>query len=990
MRVRTISSWALTLAITAVVACELPTRPPVSTDALAQLAVSPKVLTLQQYQAADFTAVGFTPAGDTANVAISWTTTSGSITDTSSNSGKHVGRYRAGSDTGKVKVVAKGKPGEPSDTAVVTVTPATVATVAVSPAAASLAVGQTVQLVATPQDADGNPLSGRVVTWASTNPGVATVNGAGLVTAVAAGAATVTVACEGQSNAVAITVTMVPVASVAVSPPSANLTVGQTTQLTATPKDANGNPLSGRTVTWSTSNAAVAAVSGTGLVTGAVAGTATITASSEGRNGTAAITVTLVPVASVSVSPAVATVLVTQTVQLTATPKDINGSTLAGRAVSWASSAPAVATVSGSGLVTAVAAGAATITATSEGKSGTATVSTTVVPVATVAVNPASTSRFVGQTAQLAVATKDSAGNVLTGRTVTWASSSTTVATVSAGGLVTARAAGSATITATSEGKSGTAAVSVTVVPVASVSVSPASSTMSVGGTTQLTATPKDSAGNALTGRVVTWASSAPAVATVSGSGLVTAVAAGAATITATSEGRSGTAAVTVTATVTNPGTVTNLTVAGVTTNSVTLSFTEVTNGAGQPASYAVRWDAGALSWPSATDVAQGTCTVPMAGTTIGAARSCTVLGLSAGTSYQFQLVAFRGTLDIDAVFGAFSNVASGTTSASTAPVASVTVSPATAGVLVGGTQQFTGTLRDASGNVLTGRTITWSSSSLSIATISVGGLASGLVAGTATITATSEGRSGTATLTVSVTPPPPPPGSWPNEPAGFTLVTDEPFNALVENGWHQVQRQTTNGSGLFITTDLTAPLSASSVLDFKFAAGYTGGSEPGVEYYNPSSPVKETYFAFWWKPSNPWQNHSGSGVNKLAFLFPSAGTCIYIMMFSEGGSYTMQVEPEFSGDVRRLAPNRTATPVALGQWHRVEWYVKYSSNGSSRDGVTRWWLDGVLQGEYSDLQMPGDAGFSEYQLAPTWGGINGTKTETDHYWYDHARISKR
>jgi len=59
---------------------------------------------------------------------------------------------------------------------------------------------------------------------------------------------------------------------------------------------------------------------------------------------------------------------------------------------------------------------------------------------------------------------------------------------------------------------------------------------------------------------------------------------------------------------------------------------------------------------------------------------------------------------------------------------------------------------------------------------------------------------------------------------------------------------------------------------------------------------VKETYFAFWWKPSNPWQNHSGSGVNKLAFLFPSASGCIYIMMFSEGGSYTLQVEPEFSG----------------------------------------------------------------------------------------------
>jgi hypothetical protein len=158
----------------------------------------------------------------------------------------------------------------------------------------------------------------------------------------------------------------------------------------------------------------------------------------------------------------------------------------------------------------------------------------------------------------------------------------------------------------------------------------------------------------------------------VNGSALVTGVAAGTVTITATSEGHSGAAVVTVTATVTNPGSVTNLTVASVTTNSVTLSFAEVTNGAGQPASYDIRWMAGTLSWAAATGVAQGTCAVPMAGTAIGATRSCTVMGLASGTAYQFQLVAFRGTLNVDAVFGALSNVASGMTTGSTAPLDTV------------------------------------------------------------------------------------------------------------------------------------------------------------------------------------------------------------------------------------------------------------------------------------------------------------------------------
>jgi acid phosphatase len=81
------------------------------------------------------------------------------------------------------------------------------------------------------------------------------------------------------------------VASVTVSPPSASVQVGQTAQLTATPKQASGASLGGRVVTWSTSDSTVARVSATGLVTGRAAGSATVTATSEGKTGTSAITV---------------------------------------------------------------------------------------------------------------------------------------------------------------------------------------------------------------------------------------------------------------------------------------------------------------------------------------------------------------------------------------------------------------------------------------------------------------------------------------------------------------------------------------------------------------------------------------------------------------------------------------------------------------------------------------------------------------------------
>jgi len=364
----------------------------------------------------------------------------------------------------------------------------------------------------------------------------------------------------------------------------------------------------------------------------------------------------------------------------------------------------------------------------------------------------------VGQTGQLTATPKDASGATLTGRVVTWASSNTAVATVNGTGLVTGVAAGSATITATSEGKNGTAAVTVSVVPVASVTVAPATASIPVGQTGQLTATPKDASGATLTGRVVTWASGNTAVATVSGTGLVTGVAAGSATITATSEGQSGSAAITVTAVVTNPGTVSDLAVASVTDSSVAVSFTEVNDGTGQPASYDIRYTVGAMSWGFATPVPRGSCTTPVAGSAIGAKRTCTVLGLASSTGYQFQLVAFRGVLNGVAVFGGLSNVASGTTAVNPnpAPVASVTLTPATTSVSVGQAVQLTATPKDVNGTALTGRVITWSSSVTGVATVSALGLVTSVAVGSTTITATSEGVNGTAVVTVTVPPPPP------------------------------------------------------------------------------------------------------------------------------------------------------------------------------------------------------------------------------------------
>lgn len=272
--------------------------------------------------------------------------------------------------------------------------------------------------------------------------------------------------------------------------------------------------------------------------------------------GTGVIQPPPTPVAtSVTVSPATTSLLVNATQSLAATVKDQSGNVMSDQLIEWSTNSPGIAIVSSGGVVTGVGAGTATITATSSGKTGTASVGVSAPPpptpvVATVTITPATPSVVAGATVALSATVKDAQGNVMPGQTVTWTTSSASVATVNASGIVTGVTAGSATITATSSGKSGTAVLTVTAQPpvVTSVTVSPPTASIAVGATVALSATVKDALGNTMTGQPVSWSTSNVGIAAVNSTGLVTGVSAGPATVTATSSGKSGTSSVTVTA----------------------------------------------------------------------------------------------------------------------------------------------------------------------------------------------------------------------------------------------------------------------------------------------------------------------------------------------------------------------------------------------------------------------------------------------------------
>ncbi|MCU0634214.1 MAG: Ig-like domain-containing protein [Gemmatimonadaceae bacterium] len=254
---------------------------------------------------------------------------------------------------------------------------------------------------------------------------------------------------------------------------------------------------------------------------------------------------------TVSIAPsAVPNLEVGTTSQLAATVS--GGAASIVRTVTWASSADAIIRVSSSGLVTAVAPGQAVITAAADAdRSRTAQVTVIVnAPrISNIALNAAAGTLLVGQTTTVTASV--TATGQGTNTRVRFTSNAPSVATVTTAdgivGTVTAVGRGDAQITATSEldaTRTATVTIRVTETRVASLVVSPTADSVALGQTRALTATARDSAGVVLTGRPITWTSSATNVATVSSTGVVTPVAPGVTTVTASVPVETGSAQV--------------------------------------------------------------------------------------------------------------------------------------------------------------------------------------------------------------------------------------------------------------------------------------------------------------------------------------------------------------------------------------------------------------------------------------------------------------
>jgi hypothetical protein len=212
--------------------------------------------------------------------------------------------------------------------------------------------------------------------------------------------------------------------------------------------------------------------------------------------------------------------------------------------------------------------------------------------------------------------------------------------------------------------------------------------------------------------------------------------------------------------------------------------------------------------------------------------------------------------------------------------------------------------------------------------------------------------------------------------------VADEPFDALPAPGWAVANNQARLAG---ITAVPDAPYSPANALQLSYPRGFAGGKAAATMFRSlPDS--RRVYVGLWWKANPDWQGHIANA-NKLQFLFTRTGGNLTIGIYGPpGGPYQLRTALQFVGaDSRNLLPaNAAYVPVRFGEWHLIEWFIDYTGGGR---GTVRWWLDGQLIGDYTDVRFP-SGGMIEYQLSPTWGGLGDTKRQDDFHWFDHVVVN--
>ncbi len=234
--------------------------------------------------------------------------------------------------------------------------------------------------------------------------------------------------------------------------------------------------------------------------------------------------------------------------------------------------------------------------------------------------------------------------------------------------------------------------------------------------------------------------------------------------------------------------------------------------------------------------------------------------------------------------------------------------------------------------------------------------------------------------------------GVWTNEPAGASVVLDCPFNSVSGCGILDAY------SSSQIVADGTAPISPSSVVKSTFYAGNASGGMQ-LNYVTPQI-QSEMYVGLIWRTNPEFQGNQGSWSNKMFFVRgPNSNGLLLMYGPTNGGPYYATFGVNTGGldnshvcqsDLGLICPpnvNSSAAQLFRGVWTKLEMYVKKSTTNTSRDGILRWWVNGVLVGNYTTLNYAA-AGLNEWVWSEAWDGtFNPNHVEWNHF-IDHLHVS--
>ncbi|MBL8923425.1 MAG: hypothetical protein JNJ54_31520, partial [Myxococcaceae bacterium] len=610
-----------------------------------------------------------------------------------------------------------------------------IATVVVFPINPSVTAGGTIAFGATALDSNNNPVA-TTFTWSATAQAGAITPTGTLTASCTPGSVTNGVSATAPNGVVGrtnVTITLGAANNIAITPAAPMVRSQGTQQFTAAVRDSCNNPLPGATVTWSATPQA-GSITSTGLFTaGCTRGlyANAVTATSGAITGRTDVTVGPGDVAAISLNPTNPTVTAGATQLFAATAADGCGNTVMNAPITWTTTAPG-SSISMAGIFTAGQSNGTfpnSVTAATPGGTGTVSASTGVTitggtggSVATITISPASPSLAVGATQQFTATALNAMGQVVPGAPITWSVVNGGGAISMAGLFTAGNVAGSFanTVRASSGTASSTVSVTVTPGPVATVTVTPAAVTLAPGGMTTFTAQARDSFNNVVPS-TFTWSATAAAGTITQGGAFTASATLGTynAAVTATAGTVAGSANVTIQA-----GALASLTIAP------PLAMVQ----AGGTSGFTVTGrDAMGVVVPVTP-----TWSVVSGGGTINASGIFTA-GTTAGT--------FANTVRAEANgLTAFASV-----QVQPGPVLSVVVTPSSATLAAGTTQQFTAEARDAFMNAVP-IGFAWASQPAA-GTITAGGFfTAGLTAGSFpnAVTATATGVNGFASVTVT------------------------------------------------------------------------------------------------------------------------------------------------------------------------------------------------------------------------------------------------